>query len=74
VSDTIQEPVGQSSPVDCPERDRLIDAAATAADWVDAALKADRMRMDFVLEIQAARKAERSAVRALEEHRKTHGC
>jgi hypothetical protein len=58
----------------CEERDRLIEAVTKAAHGVYAALAADRMRLDFVHDIQAARKAEREAASALAEHRREHNC
>jgi hypothetical protein len=60
--------------MDCEERDRLIDGVTKAAQGVYAALAADRMRLDFVHDIQAARRAEREAATALAEHRRGHNC
>jgi hypothetical protein len=60
--------------MDCEERDRLIDSVTKAAHGVYAALAADRMRLDFVHDIQAARRAERDAAAALATHRAEHNC
>jgi hypothetical protein len=64
----------QEAPMECRERDRLIETAENAAEAVCATLVGDRMRRDFVPEIRAARAAEREAAVALAEHRRDHNC
>jgi hypothetical protein len=59
---------------DCSERDRLIGEVTSGAHEVYAALAGDRMRLDFVQDIQRARAAEREAAAALATHRAEHNC
>jgi hypothetical protein len=59
---------------DCPERVRLSTAVAKAVQSVYAIQSSDRTLPDFREQLQAARKAERDAVAALNKHRAEHEC
>ena len=64
----------QSSLVECPERVRLSRDVAVAVQAVYQATGGDRTALGYGVTLSETRKAERSAIRALDEHRKAHGC
>jgi hypothetical protein len=65
----------------CPERLKLSDVVTKAVaqsyaakDAHDRAVKSKKDAAPFATDLAAARKAESEAVRALDQHRKEHGC
>jgi hypothetical protein len=70
-----------NEPVPCAERSRFSEAVATAINklyWAkaehDRAIKEKRDAKPYAFLLTRARIDERHAVKALEQHRKQHGC
>jgi hypothetical protein len=59
---------------ECPERLRLNDEAALATKRVYDAAHAEPRELTYLQDLQDARGIESAALKALEKHRREHGC